>query len=299
MATALSDIAAKIASGDTLDAADASVILATTDIVSIGMLADEVRRRRHGDRATFVRVADVPLDGPLRAPLPPSAGEVRIAGRPQSIEQAAARVRQVGRQTAGVPVSGFSLADVEALSAAETRDIGSLLEELREAGLELIAEAPIDLLHRRRDSLAAVSRAGLLLARVTVHRQLESGAFLALLRHLGELQRSLGCLRSFAPLARQGDPAEPSTGYDDVKRVALARLLLTGIESIQVDWARSGAKLAQVALTFGADDVDGVSPLETIEQGRRRAPLEEIRRNIRAASLTPVERDGRFEVLHR
>ena len=299
MATALSDIAAKIASGDTLDAADASVILATTDIVSIGMLADEVRRRRHGDRATFVRVADVPLDGLLPASPPPSAGEVRIAGSPQSIEQAAARVREVVRQAAGLPVSGFSLADVEALSAAQTRDIGFLLEELREAGLELIAEAPIDLLQRRRDSLAAVLRAGLLLARVTVHRQLEDGAFLALLRGLGELQRSLGCLRSFAPLARQGVPAEPSTGYDDVKRVVLARLLLTGIESIQVDWARSGAKLAQVALTFGADDVDGVSPLETIEQGRRRAPLEEIRRNIRAASLTPVERNGRFEVLDR
>ena len=39
--------------------------------------------------------------------------------------------------------------------------------------------------------------------------------------------------------------------------LALARLLVDNIDSIQVDWGRYGAKLAQVALIFGADDVDG------------------------------------------
>ena len=51
----------------------------------------------------------------------------------------------------------------------------------------------------------------------------------------------------------------PTTGFDDVKRVALARLVVDNIPSIQVDWALYGPKLAQVALTVGADDVDGVS----------------------------------------
>jgi 2-iminoacetate synthase ThiH len=55
--------------------------------------------------------------------------------------------------------------------------------------------------------------------------------------------------------------------------------------------------LAQVALTFGADDVDGVSPSDASPHGLRRAPLEEITRNIRAAGLVPVERDGRFRTL--
>ena len=61
---------------------------------------------------------------------------------------------------------------------------------------------------------------------------------------------------------------------------------------MQVDWQLYGPKLAQVALTFGADDVDGVSAVDDMRLGRRRAPLEEIRRNIVAASGEPVERDG-------
>jgi 2-iminoacetate synthase ThiH len=49
-----------------------------------------------------------------------------------------------------------------------------------------------------------------------------------------------------------------------------------------------------VALTFGADDVDGISPSDAAPEGRRRAPLEEIRRNIEAAGFEAVERGGRF-----
>jgi len=80
-----------------------------------------------------------------------------------------------------------------------------------------------------------------------------------------------------------------------VRRIALARLFITNIPSIQVDWSLYGPKLAQVALTVGADDLDSVSPIDEVPEGRRRAPLEEIRRNIAAAALEPVERDGRFD----
>jgi hypothetical protein len=43
--------------------------------------------------------------------------------------------------------------------------------------------------------------------------------------------------------------------------------------------------------------VDGVSAENDTTEGRRRAPLEEIRRNIRAAGLEPVERNGRFDLV--
>jgi len=77
--------------------------------------------------------------------------------------------------------------------------------------------------------------------------------------------------------------------------VALARLVVENVPSIQVDWALYGPKLAQVALTVGADDVDSVSADDEMGEGRRRAPLEEIRRNIRAAGREAVERNGRFD----
>ena len=87
---------------------------------------------------------------------------------------------------------------------------------------------------------------------------------------------------------------KPTTGYEDVKRVALSRLLADNVETIQVDWQLYGPKLAQVALTFGADDIDSVSAEDDQSQGRRRSPVEEIRRSIQAAGFEPVERDGRF-----
>jgi len=82
-----------------------------------------------------------------------------------------------------------------------------------------------------------------------------------------------------------------------VKRVALARIVADNVPSIQVDWSLYGPKLAQVALTVGADDVDGVSSVDDLSQGMRRSPLEEVRRNIRAAGYDPVERNGRFDRL--
>ena len=84
-----------------------------------------------------------------------------------------------------------------------------------------------------------------------------------------------------------------------MKHVALARVIVDNVPSIQVDWSLYGPKLAQVALTVGADDVDAVSPEPETTEGRRRAPLEEIRRNIRAAGQEPVERNGRFEPVPR
>jgi aminodeoxyfutalosine synthase len=110
-------------------------------------------------------------------------------------------------------------------------------------------------------------------------------------------QRRLRSIRVFAPLARTIDRTQPTTGYADVKRVALARLLIQNVDTIQVDWALYGPKLAQVALTFGADDIDSVAPVDDVSQGHRRSPLEEIRRSIQAASFTPVERDGRFNTI--
>ena len=114
-------------------------------------------------------------------------------------------------------------------------------------------------------------------------------------RRVAAWHSAVGIVRAFAPLPRVVAP-RPSTGYDDVRQVALARLLVDNIDSIQVDWSLYGPKLAQVALAFGADDVDAVSPIDSTELGWRRAPLEEIVRNICAAGLTPVQRNGRFEI---
>jgi len=269
--------------------------LATThDIINLGMLADGERRGRHGLRTTFVRVARTASDPGAPIHCPPAAGELRIEGATPSRAAVLERVRQVAAVAGTVPLSGYSLADLEQLAARERVTLRALLEELCAAGLELVAEAPIDQLRSARRSIEEVNIAGLALGRVTVHR-LPDADSVPLLKAVATLQREVGVIRAFAPLPRAINPAVPTTGYDDVKRIALARLVVDNVPSIQVDWSLYGPKLAQVALTVGADDVDGVSAEDDVTEGRRRAPLEEIRRNIHAAGQDPVERNGRFD----
>jgi aminodeoxyfutalosine synthase len=112
-----------------------------------------------------------------------------------------------------------------------------------------------------------------------------------------DLQSRVGGIDVLNPLPMALKAFRPTTGYEDVRSVAVARLAAPNIPVIQVDWTRYGPKLAQVALTFGADDVWGVSASDDTSEGRRRAPREEIRRNIEAAGFEPVERDGWFGVL--
>jgi len=272
-------------------------LAASPDIISLGMRADEVRRRVHGTRTTFVRVADVPADVGAPIAWPPAAAEVRIVGLPESRSAAIERVAQVAAAARGVAVSAYSLADLEQLAGRERVMLRTLLEELRAAGLELIAQAPFDELQHARGSIEEVNIAGLTLARLTISRA-SSADPLPVLKAVAVLQRAVAVIRTFAPLPRRVNPAVPTTGYEDVRRVALARVIVDEVPSIQVDWSLYGPKLAQVALTVGADDVDGVSPEDDTGQGRRRSPLEEIRRNITAAGQQPVERNGRFDVVH-
>ena len=145
-------------------------LAATHDIINLGMLADDARRQRHGARTTFVRVADVAAEPGAPLVWPQSAGEIRIVGAPSSRSAAVERVGAVAARANGVPVSAFSLAELEQLAAAEGATLRSILEELRAAGLELVAEAPFDKLLDPRRSIEEVNIAGLSLARLTIQQ---------------------------------------------------------------------------------------------------------------------------------
>lgn len=293
MTGSLDEIAARVEGGLRLSDADARVLMASPDILAIGMLADDVRRRRHADRTTFVRVAEVPLESD-DLEWPEAAGEIRITGVAGPLDAVCDRIARVVDKAVATPVSAFSLSDVQAMAAREGIPLPQALARLKEAGLELVAEAFLDEGGDLQEALRSLQGAGLRLARCT-NRGSSGQAPIDLIRRAVALQDATGAVRSLAPLARHASVDRPSTGYEDVRVIAVARLLADNIESIQVDWALYGPKLAQVALTFGADDVDGVPAGEGAALGHRRRTAEEIRRNIRAASQTPVERNGRFE----
>ena len=295
MSDRMERLMARLAAGEPLGEGDAAALAATTDILALGMMADEARRRRHGSATTYVRVADVTLPvtgGPLH--IPPAAREVRVTADASSVGTSVEALHGVAMAAGNVPVSAFSLADLQSRARASGTPLVDLLRGIRHAGVTSIAEAPVDVLDEAEAALEAVREAGLGLARLTVQRQADATARIALILRAADLQHALGWLPSFAPLPRSWSAASPTTGYEDVRQVALARLLADNIPSIQVDWALYGPKLAQVALTVGADDLDAVPAVDDESEGRRRATLEEVRRNIRAAALVPVERDGAY-----
>jgi aminodeoxyfutalosine synthase len=240
-------------------------------------------------------VLELHVDAPPQV-LPAGAafGEIRVIGRPASPAAAIAAVRAARSLSPAGPVSAFSLADLDALQSSEL-PLDALFDRLRESGLDAVAETPIDRLDNAASLVERARAAGIKVVRLTVDRLTPDGR-IALAERARDLQDAVGGFRAFAPLPRILSIGEPTTGYDDVKQVALARMVAVNIESIQVDWPLYGPKLAQVALTVGADDVDGVAAVDTGVLGTRRSPIEEIRGNIRAAALEPIERNGLFEV---
>ena len=126
---------------------------------------------------------------------------------------------------------------------------------------------------------------------------------------LRELQDETGGFQTFIPLAFHPDntPLQhlpKTTGMLDIKNIAIGRLVLDNFAHIKAYWQMMTPKIAQIALRFGADDIDGTVIEEkiyhdagaTTPQGMRR---EELTRLIREAGRQPVERDTMYHPVTR
>ncbi len=126
---------------------------------------------------------------------------------------------------------------------------------------------------------------------------------------LRELQDETGGFQTFIPLAfhpdnsRMDDLPKPS-GVMDLKTMAISRLMLDNFPHIKAYWVMLGIKTAQIALSFGADDIDGTVVHEKIyHEAGAETPQEvtvaEIRRLIAEAGRVPVERDTLYHRVER
>ena len=267
-------------------------ILDTPDLIAVGVAGDDQRREMHGTTTTFVRVLEIHVDAPAAAlPAGTQAGEIRIVGVPGSLESAVAAVKAAVAIADGTPVTGFSVFDLQGL----TEPLSEVSSALRAVGLSAVSRLQIDSVTNPVEAARAIHAAGLRLPTISID-VISDDERMAICERVADLQATVGGFNAFAPLPRTISITKPTTGYDDVKMVALARVIVANVPSIQVDWQLYGPKLAQVALTVGADDVDNVSAVDPGVLGTRRSPLEEIKGNIKAAGLEAVERDGLFNV---
>jgi aminodeoxyfutalosine synthase len=95
-----------------------------------------------------------------------------------------------------------------------------------------------------------------------------------------------------------------TTGFDDLKNIAVSRLMLDNIPHIKAYWIMMTPRIAQVALRFGADDLDGTVVEEKIYHDAGATTSQSLRRGellrlIRAAGREPVERDTLYRPVQR
>ncbi len=129
------------------------------------------------------------------------------------------------------------------------------------------------------------------------------------MRRLRELQDETGGFQTFIPLAFHPDHtamdhfARPS-GMEDLKTLAIGRVYLDNFPHIKAYWIMLGVRLAQLSLSYGVDDIDGTVIEEKIYHMAGADTPEimtvgELRRLIREAGRTPVERDTLYKELKR
>jgi aminodeoxyfutalosine synthase len=131
------------------------------------------------------------------------------------------------------------------------------------------------------------------------------------LLRLRDQQDSTGGFLSFIPLAFHPENTvferrgfRFTTGADDLKVIAVSRLLLDNVPHVKAYWIMMGLPLAQVALHFGADDVQGTVVREKIFQAAgatagTEQKVAELVRFVREAGRIPVQRDSLYNEIRR
>jgi aminodeoxyfutalosine synthase len=126
---------------------------------------------------------------------------------------------------------------------------------------------------------------------------------------LRALQDETGGFQTYIPLAFHPDhtPLQhvpKTTGFEDIRNIAVARLLLDNIAHVKAYWVMMTPRIAQVAQRFGADDVDGTVVEEKIYHDAGATTAQSLRRNellhlIRESGREPLERDTLYRPVTR
>ena len=224
-----------------------------------------------------------------------------------------------------VHIQAFTASEVAHLAKISGLGVTETLTQLRDAGLgslpgggaEVFSGRVRDLICERKisgaewlDVMRAAHGVGLKSNATMLYGHVETPAELAdHMIALRELQDETGGFNAFIPLSFQ--PANTGlselpgpTGFDDLKMLAVGRLVLDNFRHIKAFWINVGLKLAQVSLSFGVNDLDGtvveekISHAAGVDTGQELTRAELVR-VIRGAGRVPVERDTLYNVVRR
>jgi len=219
-----------------------------------------------------------------------------------------------------IHIHSFSPPEIVHMARSSGLPLREVLAELRSAGLDSLpgggAEILVDRVRRQispakitwqewMEVMETAHELGLKTTATMVFGHIETLAERALhLVRLRELQDRTGGFTAFIPWSFQPANTElggsAATGVDYLKTLAVARLMLDNVPHIQVSWVTQGAKLAQVALSFGADDFGGTMLEENVVRAAgvtNRITTDEIVHCIKDAGFTPARRNTLYETL--
>ena len=222
-----------------------------------------------------------------------------------------------------IHVKAFTAVEIFFFHRLYRRSVEEVLAELKAAGLdsmpgggaEIFAKETRDRVVRGKadaaqwlDVMRTAHRLGIPSNATMLYGHIESleDRVDHLLR-LRALQDETGGFVTFIPLAFQPWEAPAmklpeTTGFDDLKAIAVARLMLDNVPHVKSYWIMITPRLAQVGLSFGADDIDGTVTEEKIAhdagaQTPQAMTVHELVRLVREAGRRPVERDTVFNVV--
>jgi aminodeoxyfutalosine synthase len=126
---------------------------------------------------------------------------------------------------------------------------------------------------------------------------------------LRELQDETGHFLAFTPLSfhPEGtymDDLPAPTGFDDLRNLAVGRLMLDNFAHIKSFWIMNTAQISQLSLWYGADDIDGTIheyeityPEGHLGEKKQVLTRRELLKNIHEAGRTPMERDSLYGIV--
>ncbi len=234
-------------------------------------------------------------------------------------------VRWVTSEAPEIHVKAYTAVEIEFFAKIARKSMKEIIEDLMESGLgsfpgggaeifhpevrEKICDAKASTetwleVHRLAHKLGLKSNCTMLYGHIEkpLHR-------IDHMIRLRELQDETGGFQTFIPLAFHPDNSRmdeipKASGFMDLKTMAISRLMLDNIPHIKAYWVMLGMKTAQVALSFGADDIDGTVVHEKIyHEAGSDSPQEmcvaDLERLIIEAGRVPVERDTLYHRIER
>lgn len=255
--------------------------------------------------------------------------EIHIVGglNPElSLDYFVEMMRRVREVLPNVVVQSFTAVEIDYFARVGQVSVAEVLQRLKEAGLDSLPGGGAEIFAPRiREKLCekkisgdrwleiheTAHRLGMRTNATMLYGHIETTA--ERIDHMLQLRASqdkTGGYLTFIPLAFH--PANTqladqmgntrTTGYDDLKVLAVGRLMLDNFDHVKAFWINIGPKLAQVSLSFGVDDLDGTVVEEKISHSAGASTeqfmtKEELVKMIKAAGRMPIERDTLYNVV--